>query len=99
MNFNTNGAYQDNNNLIRLRSTRVAEDYNTEFKEMFEENLFGTDTRTATINPSVTIDGTRVVIYFSPEDGVAAQILTLMLGAQESIFFMAYSFTLFVFPY
>ena len=93
MNFNTNGAYQDNNNLIRLRSTRVAEDYNTEFKEMFEENLFGTDTRTATINPSVTIDGTRVVIYFSPEDGVAAQILTLMLGAQESIFFMAYSFT------
>lgn len=93
MNYTTNGAYEDNNNLIRIRSTQVAEDYTTEFNEMFEENLFGQDAITATPNPSLTIDGTPVEIYFSPDDGVAAQLLVLLQGAQESIYFMAYSFT------
>lgn len=93
MNYTTSGAYQDNNNLIRIRSTQVAEDYTTKFNEMFEQNLFGPDTPFATPNPGLTIDGTRVDILFSPEDGVAAQLLTLIQGAQKSIHFMAYSFT------
>jgi phosphatidylserine/phosphatidylglycerophosphate/cardiolipin synthase-like enzyme len=93
MNYTPNGAYKDNNNLIRIRSTQVAEDYTSEFNEMFLENMFGPDASIATPNPSVTIDGTRVDVYFSPEDGVAAQLLTLLQEAQESIYFMAYSFT------
>ncbi len=93
MNYTTNGAYEDNNNLIRLRSVQVAENYTTEFNEMFEENLFGPDTRAATPSPGLTIDGTPVAIYFSPDDGVAAQILALLQDAQESIYFMAFSFT------
>ncbi len=93
MNYTTNGAYEDNNNLIRIRSTQVAEDYTTEFNEMFEENLFGPDGRAATPNPRLTINGTPVEIYFSPDDGVATHILALLQGAQESIYFMAYSFT------
>ena len=43
MNFTTSGAYEDNNDLIRIRSTQVAEDYTTEFNEMFEEDMFGPD--------------------------------------------------------
>jgi phosphatidylserine/phosphatidylglycerophosphate/cardiolipin synthase-like enzyme len=93
MNFTTGAAYQDNNNLIRISSTQVAEDYTTEFNEMFEENLFGPDTREAIPNKSLTIDGTPVEIYFSPEDAVAKRIVELVNGAQESIYFMAYSFT------
>ena len=93
MNFTTNGAYEDNNDLVRIRSVKVAEDYTTEFNEMFEENLFGSDARAATPNSHVTIDGTPVEIYFSPDDAVAEHILTLLQGAQESIYFLAYSFT------
>ncbi|HEX7540843.1 MAG TPA: phospholipase D-like domain-containing protein [Anaerolineales bacterium] len=93
MNFTTSGAYKDNNNLIRIRSAQVAYDYTTEFNEMFVENLFGTDTGAATPNPSLTINGTPVEITFSPDDGVAAQLLSLIQGAQKSIYFMAYSFT------
>jgi phosphatidylserine/phosphatidylglycerophosphate/cardiolipin synthase-like enzyme len=93
MNFTTNGAYLDNNNLIRLRSTQVAEDYTTKFNKMFEDNLFGPNTRAATPKSNYKIDGTLVEIYFSPEDGVAAHLLNLIQGAQESIYFMAYSFT------
>jgi phosphatidylserine/phosphatidylglycerophosphate/cardiolipin synthase-like enzyme len=93
MNYTTSGAYQDNNNLICIRSTQVVEDYTTEFNQMFEENLFGPEKRAATPNPGLTIDGTPVEIYFSPDDGVAVQLLALLQEAQDSIYFMAYSFT------
>jgi phosphatidylserine/phosphatidylglycerophosphate/cardiolipin synthase-like enzyme len=93
MNFTTSGAYKDNNNLVRIRSSQAAEDYTTEFSEMFTENLFGPDTRAVTPHPSLTINGIGVEIYFSPDDGVATKILGLLQSAQDSIEFMAYSFT------
>ena len=105
MNYTTGGAYKDNNNLIRIRSVQVAKDYTNEFEEMFTNNLFGPDAiantpdptltihGTPTPNPKLTIDGTPVEIYFSPDDGVAKRIVELINDAQESIYFMAFSFT------
>jgi phosphatidylserine/phosphatidylglycerophosphate/cardiolipin synthase-like enzyme len=93
MNYTTSGVYKDNSNLLRIRSIQVAEDYSAEFNEMFESNLFGPDVGPETPHPSVTLDGTQLEIYFSPEDGVATKILNLIQAAQESIYFMAYSFT------
>jgi phosphatidylserine/phosphatidylglycerophosphate/cardiolipin synthase-like enzyme len=60
---------------------------------MFKKNLFGTDILPATPFPSVTIGGTQVEVYFSPDDGVAARLLSLIKNAQKSIYFLAYSFT------
>ncbi|MCX6065122.1 MAG: phospholipase D-like domain-containing protein, partial [Chloroflexi bacterium] len=54
MNFTTSGAYNDNNNLVRIRSTKVAEDYTVEFEEMFTEDFFGPDAVAATPNPRLT---------------------------------------------
>jgi phosphatidylserine/phosphatidylglycerophosphate/cardiolipin synthase-like enzyme len=93
MNFTTSGTYEDNNNLIRIRSQQIAEDYTSEFNEMFEKNLFSTDILPATPFPSVVIGGTQVEVYFSPDDGVAERLLSLVENAQKSIYFMAYSFT------
>ncbi len=93
LNFTNDGAYNDNNNLIHIRSVKVAEKYLTEFEEMYTDDLFGPDSLAATPNPSVTVDGLQVETYFSPDDGVAARILELLQGAQESIYFLAYSFT------
>jgi phosphatidylserine/phosphatidylglycerophosphate/cardiolipin synthase-like enzyme len=93
MNYTTTSAYTDFNNLIRLPSTQAAQDYTIEFNEMFEENLFGTDRRDATPYHQVTIAGINVDIYFSPDDGVAQQVIDQINGAQKSIDFMAYSFT------
>jgi phosphatidylserine/phosphatidylglycerophosphate/cardiolipin synthase-like enzyme len=93
MNFTASGVYKDNNNLLRIRSSQVAEDYINEFNEMFTENLFGPDKGIATPFPSITIEGTIMEVYFSPEDGVAAQLLNLLQEAKERIYFMAYSFT------
>ncbi len=41
----------------------------------------------------MTIDGTQIDVYFSPDDGVQASFLGLLENAQESIYFMAFSFT------
>ena len=93
MNFTDSGAYDDNNNFMRIRSTKIAEDYSKEFNEMFLDNKFGEEVVPETPNPTVTIDGTRLDIYFSPDDGVLSALVPLLESAQENIFFLAYSFT------
>ena len=93
MNFTDSGTYDDNNNLIRILSTKVSENYMVEFEEMFTDNLFGEDVRAATPHPKLTLDGTDVENYFSPDDGVLDQIVRVLSGAEESIYFLAYSFT------
>ena len=93
MNYTTNDAYRNDNNLIRIRSAKLAEDYTTEFNEMFEDDMFGRNDRPDTPNPIVTINGTMVEVYFSPDDGVAQHILDQINAAQANIDFLAYSFT------
>ena len=93
MNFTDNGAYDDNNHMLRIRSTKMAENYIKEFEEMFLDDQFGPDVVAETPNPTLTVDGTRVDTFFSPDDGVANKLAALLSNAQESIYFMAFSFT------
>ncbi len=93
MNFTDSGAYTDNNNLVRIRSSQIAENYTREFEEMFKDDIFGPEPGASTPNPLVLIDGTLVDNYFSPDDGAAKRITELLNNASESIYFLAYSFT------
>jgi phosphatidylserine/phosphatidylglycerophosphate/cardiolipin synthase-like enzyme len=93
MNFTDSGTYDDNNNMIRVLSTKVAENYSVEFNEMFEDNKFGEDVVAQTPNPTVTLDGTRVDTFFSPDDHVLNSLYAVLSGANESIYFLAFSFT------
>jgi phosphatidylserine/phosphatidylglycerophosphate/cardiolipin synthase-like enzyme len=94
MNFTNSGAYLDNNVLMRLRSRELAADYESEFAEMFEDDHFGSDPGRSTPFPNVTLDGSLVRVYFSPDDHVEQALSTLLKGAKSSIDFLAYSFTL-----
>lgn len=93
MNFTPTGAYADNNNLVHIRSVKIAENYLAEFEEMYTDDLFGSDTLAATPNPTITVDDIQIETYFSPDDGAASRLVQLLMDAQESIYFMAYSFT------
>lgn len=93
MNFTTDGAYNDNNNLIHIRSRKVADDYEAEFNQMFVDDKFGPRKVSVSPNPRVTIDGVPLDIYFSPEDHIQAALVELLDNAQTSISFLAYSFT------
>jgi phosphatidylserine/phosphatidylglycerophosphate/cardiolipin synthase-like enzyme len=93
MNFTDSGTYKDNNNLIRIRSLKLAEDYAKEFNEMFVDDKFGPDVVAETPNPSIKVNGTQIDVYFSPDDGVQAGLVSLLESAEKSIYFMAFSFT------
>ena len=102
MNYTHNGIYNNSNNIMEIRSSRLAQNYQYMFDLMFEEgnfNLRGTagydvPNRRVTLNASPQ----NVVIeqYFSPDDGrqVEARLVELMGSASESIRIMTFSFTL-----
>jgi phosphatidylserine/phosphatidylglycerophosphate/cardiolipin synthase-like enzyme len=93
MNFTMGGGYLDNNNLVLIRSTKLAEDYTTEFEQMFVEDAFSNEKQPKTPNPSITVNGTPIEVSFSPQDGTLKHILELVISAKENIRFIAYSFT------
>ncbi|MEA3349921.1 MAG: phospholipase D-like domain-containing protein [Chloroflexota bacterium] len=93
MNLTTNGAYKNDNNLIRIRSSRLAENYLVEFEEMFTNELFGDYIVTNTPYSTMSVENVPIETYFSPDDGTAAHIVELIREAEESICFLAFSFT------
>lgn len=93
MNFTDSGTYEDNNHLIRIFSTQMAENFTKEFEEMFLEERFGENIEAETPHPSLMIDGTQVDTFFSPDDGVLNRLAPVVSAAEESIYFLAFSFT------
>lgn len=94
LNLTGSGTYQDNNNFIRIVSSRAAKDYTNEFNEMYEQDQFGPEGSANTPYPQVTVNGIVIEIYFSPDDGVSTRLEDLLGTAQSSVDFLAYSFTL-----
>lgn len=93
LNLTYSGLTNDENNLVRIESPELAELYTEEFNEMFEEDIFGggkpLETRSV-----LTIHGSSVWVYFSPEDSPSQAILDQVLRAQTSIDILAYNLTL-----
>jgi phosphatidylserine/phosphatidylglycerophosphate/cardiolipin synthase-like enzyme len=93
MNLTVNGAYRNDNHLLRINAKEVAENYVREFEEMFEEDTFGAASLPDTPYPVLSIDGKQVEVLFSPEDGVLDRLLKYLRESKESVIFLAYSFT------
>jgi phosphatidylserine/phosphatidylglycerophosphate/cardiolipin synthase-like enzyme len=92
-NYTINDTYRNNNSAIVLRSRNAVNNYQAEFDEMFVSRQFGPRSPSQTPNPSFTQDGIPISIYFSPEDNIIGNIDSILMGAQRSIRFMAFSFT------
>ena len=90
--YNVSGVFREYNAVIRVNSPEIAADYTKEFDEMFVNNQFGRLVVPETPYPSVTIQGTQVDVLFSPDDFVVDRLSELLRGAQQSIYFLAYSF-------
>jgi phosphatidylserine/phosphatidylglycerophosphate/cardiolipin synthase-like enzyme len=91
-NVSINDSYRNNNNAIVIRSTKLAENYSTEFEEMFAGE-FGPTSPENTPNPSFTLNGIRIESYFASEDPVEDRLVEMVRAAQQSVHFMAFSFT------
>jgi phosphatidylserine/phosphatidylglycerophosphate/cardiolipin synthase-like enzyme len=93
LNLTGAGTYKDHNHIMRLRSSRIAQNYTNEFEEMFINDQFGAGSPANTPFPQVTLDGRTLEVFYSPDDGVAKQLVALIESAQQSVHFLAYSFT------
>ena len=90
--YNVSGVFREYNAVIRVNSQEIAADYTKEFDEMFVNSQFGRLVVPETPYPSVIIQGTQVDVLFSPDDFVVDRLRLLLEGAQQSIYFLAYSF-------
>lgn len=98
MNMTHNGVYNNNNNFMRIRSSRLAQNYQYMFNLMFEEgefNLRGVDSYDVP-NRTISISGTEVETYFSPDDGdlLEQRIVQEVQNAQESVYVMVFNMSL-----
>lgn len=91
-NLTENGNFRNNNNVLVIESPEVAAVYEREFQELWS-GQFGPRSATTADQQSVTVASTDLEIRFAPEDEVMAHLISLVEGAQESVYFMAFSFT------
>jgi len=92
-NITINDVYRNNNNAVVIVSPEVALNYTTEFEEMFLRGEFGARSTANTPYPGTAVGDMWVETYFAPEDDVMTQLISLVSEAQQSIHFMAFSYT------
>ena len=91
-NITQNGMFRNNNNVIVIRSSRVAAIYEREFQEMWAGE-FGPRSPSTLDQQFVTVDGVSVQVLFAAEDNAIEQIISYINTAKSNIQFMAFSFT------
>jgi phosphatidylserine/phosphatidylglycerophosphate/cardiolipin synthase-like enzyme len=94
MNFTSNGAYCNNNNLVRFDLPRLAANYSAEMDEMYDDHSFGPRSIQNTPSQRVIIDGVSIENHFASEEEVAPIIAAVVEKADSEILFMAFSFTI-----
>ena len=89
-----NPTYNDNslnnNNIVVVYSTALADNYEQEFEELWN-GQFGKGSNVR--HHVLYVNNIKMENYFCPEDKCASQIINLIKSAKGSIYFMSYSFT------
>ncbi|MEM4244678.1 MAG: phospholipase D-like domain-containing protein [Candidatus Nanoarchaeia archaeon] len=86
----TKSEANNTNNLLIIRSKYLAENYEEEFKEVYNKQ-FGEGVKVK--NPVIYLNSRRVENYFCPEDECSKKLLKELKGANKSITFFTFSFT------
>ena len=90
MNPTENGATKNNNNLVIIESKYLVQNYNQEFEEL-EKGKFGIGGKVK--HNKIIFNGFEIENYFCPEDDCEEKVLNTLMQANESIYFMTFSFT------
>lgn len=97
MNFTYTGVGKNDNNALSLVSEELAENYLTEFEEMWQSSKrqigFGIRSPRNTVHPRLSLANYDLITAFSPEDGVLKRLLREVSLSQKSIKIMAFAIT------
>ncbi|MBD3248904.1 hypothetical protein GF336_02555 [Candidatus Woesearchaeota archaeon] len=85
-----NGNSKNNNNMIILKSDYISENHEEEFSELWGRS-FGKGRNVE--YPVVYLDGMEVENYFCPEDRCSEMVVEEIKKAEDSVYFMTFSFT------
>lgn len=85
----TKSAKVNDNNLVIIYSSLLAENYNQEFNEL-SSYQFAKGEKVP--HKTIYLNGKRIENYFCPEDSCRDQVLRILSTAQKSIRFMVFSF-------
>ena len=79
--------------LTGVDSPELANIYEREFDEMWN-GQFGPKSPSTLTEQSVVVDGSQVLVIFTPENSALENvIIPFVQGAESSVYFMAFSFT------
>jgi len=92
-NLTYNCTYRNNNNIVVINSSLMAENYTVEFEEMFLDRQFGPTSPDNTPYPQLEINGVPVETLFESEGDARARMIQLIQGANSSLKVMAFVFT------
>ncbi|MGV3526962.1 MAG: phospholipase D-like domain-containing protein [Candidatus Sericytochromatia bacterium] len=92
LNLTTSSVYHHNNNSVMIKSPQLAENFNAEFKRLFEEGLF-TPNAHPVPHAMVNVSGIQIQTFFSPGGGAIDAILAELGKSTKNIRFMAFSMT------
>lgn len=90
-NMSNNDFSKNHNNAILFNSTRVADVYQFDFEQMWDDH-FGV-AKSATPTTTLNYGGSELEIYFSPQDNALDQLVEEIKAAQNSIEFAIFFFT------
>lgn len=92
-NMSYNDTFRNNNNLLEITNPTLVANYQAKFNELFTDKRFGSHAEIGAQTPQMTIDGIKVLNYFSPVDHVMDKLVGLVSSAQKSIRFVAFTYT------
>jgi len=84
------GIEKNNNNMIIFHSKNIAKVYEEEFQELYSGTFSGGE---PTSNNIFYLNNDEIEVYFCPEDWCANKVLYALNNAQNSVYFLIYSFT------
>jgi phosphatidylserine/phosphatidylglycerophosphate/cardiolipin synthase-like enzyme len=93
MNPTDNGANKNDNNLLIIESQELANNFELEFQELYGGTFKKGDPNALIVN--LSNEETELIIesYFCPDDDCADAVVSEIQTANESIYFMTFSFT------
>ena len=89
-NITAGAAYQDDNNVIIINSSQLAENFEAKFKNMWEGNY---SSSLKPPYPFIEVGDTKIETYFSPDGGCEEAIIEKLNQAKKSIYFATFVFT------
>ncbi len=91
-NATVNGMFEQNNNVIVIKSRDLAAIYEKQFAEMWGGE-FGARAPSFVDEQKLVVNGTPIFVVFSPEDKPVQHIVPYLQNARRNIRFMAFSYT------